>query len=149
MAATPYKIPRPFHKLSKELIETIVKDIEEGSHQKYAAEANGITERIFYIWVQQGIMDIECSLDTLPSFLVQSLSKVKQKEVQNCRRAILSDEKGHKGAEWTLEHAYWRQFGASAPVLEMAKDIEDLKNGVYKDAENHGEKPKEDGNSSS
>jgi hypothetical protein len=128
MEAKPYKIPHPFRKLSKELINTIVKDIAKGSTHKYASLSNGITPRIFDIWRKQGEVDIEHEiLDSLPAYLVLSLSKIKQLEVINCRIAIRENEKGHKGAEWTLEHAYWRDFSTNSNVLELASDMDALK----------------------
>jgi len=51
---------------------------------------------------------------------VESLAKVKKREVIVCRQLIVESEKGHKGAEWTLEHAYWRDFGKDANIKELA-----------------------------
>jgi hypothetical protein len=145
MDVKPYKIPHPFRKLKKELIDAIVKDIEEGSTHKLASESNGITNRIFDIWRNQGRVDIEHQEDSLCAYLVLSLSKVKQNEVKWCRSVIKESDKGHKGAEWTLEHAYWREFGSSAPSIELAKDIENLQSekGIA-DAEANSGSEKED-----
>lgn len=126
MKAIAYKIPKPFNKLTKKCADAIVKDLREGSHHKYAAMANGITERIFYIWVKQGIIDVELELDTLPAYFAKELANMKQDEIKKCRKNILESEKGHRGAEWTLEHAYWRQFSSNVSVIELAKEIEEL-----------------------
>jgi len=126
MEAKAYKIPFPFHKLSKLLIDIIVKDIDEGSTYKLASCANGITPRILYIWITQGMVDIETKQDTLCAYLVHSLHKVKQKEVKWCRNAIRKSQKGHKGAEWTLEHAFLRDFTSNAVIREMSKEISEL-----------------------
>lgn len=133
MDVRPYKIPRPFKKLSKDLIDRIVKDIEEGSPHNYASQANGITVRILDIWIAQGKIDLEFENEhSLPAYLVLSLSKVKQNEVKWCREVIKDSEKGHKGAEWTLEHAYWRHYGGNAPLLEIANEIEKFKHQYMK-----------------
>jgi len=128
MNVKPYKIPHPYRKLTKELVDILVTDIAEGSTQILAAESNGITESIFYIWRAQGKVDIEHQEDTLCAYLVKSLAGVKKKEVKSCRTLIYESDKGHKGAEWTLEHAYWREFGKDANVKEIADDIEKLRN---------------------
>jgi O-phosphoseryl-tRNA(Cys) synthetase len=138
MEALPYKIPHPFRRLSIELVDAIVKDISEGSPHKYAAEANGITERIFYIWVNQGKIDIDLENPTLPAYLVQSLAKIKQEEIKWCREQIKKYKKGHKGAEWTLEHAHWRIYSNNAPAKELAAEIEELKN-TLRNGEANGE----------
>lgn len=136
MEAKPYKIPHPFRKLNKELIDRIVQDIGEGSTHKLAAASNGITHRIFDIWRKQGDIDIEHEVDSLCAYLVLSLSKTKQLEVKNCRSAIISSDKGHKGAEWTLEHAYWRDFGNNAALAEIDERIEALESAK---GDSHGE----------
>lgn len=137
MEAKPYKIPHPFRKLNKKLIDTIVKDISEGSPHCYACEANGITEAIFSIWRKQGMIDIaHDNEDSLPAYLVKSLGIIKQKEIKWCRDVIKKNKKGHKGAEWTLEHAYWRVYSSNAPVIELNREIELLKSKQGND--NHG-----------
>ncbi len=143
MEAKPYKIPHPFKKLNKKLIESLCKSIKKGSPVCYAAESLGITERIFYIWVQQGRIDIDLQEDTLPASLVQSLAKIHEDEIQWCRQSIKSNEKGHKGAEWTLEHAHWRQFGTSAPILQLAQEMEEFKAQLLK-GKNDGQAKDED-----
>ncbi len=145
MQAKPYKIPHPFRKLNKKLVDDIVKDINAGSTHKLASQSNGITHRIFDIWHQQGRIDIEHEVDSLCAYLVLSLSKVKQKEIVWCRDQIKNSDKGHKGAEWTLEHAHWRDYGSAAPTLELAQELEDLKNslGANKDGDYNSGKEKE------
>ncbi len=127
MEAKPYKIPHPFRKLTKELVDTLVKDISEGCTHRLAAESNGITARIAEIWRKQGEIDEEHGNDTLCSYLVRSLAEVKKKEVKWCRKAIKSSDKGHKGAEWTLEHAYQRDYSSNAPLRDFAEEIDELK----------------------
>ncbi len=138
MEAKPYKIPHPYRKLTKKLIDALVKDIYNGCTHVLAAESNGITESIFYVWRAQGKIDIEHQEDSLCAYLVESLAKVKKREVIVCRQLIVESEKGHKGAEWTLEHAYWRDFGKDANIKELADDIAHLRDsmkGVTKDGD--------------
>lgn len=124
MEVKPYKIPHPFRKLTKELIDTIVNDIKAGSTHRYASEANGITDRILYIWIKQGKIDVEVQNDSLCAYLVRSLASVKQEEIKWCREVIKADDRGHKGAEWTLEHAYWRDFGKCEQIKVLADQID-------------------------
>lgn len=142
MEVKPYKIPHPFRKLNKDLIDNIVKDIEHGSTHKLASQVNGITPRIFDIWRKQGEVDIEHEVDSLCAYLVLSLSKIKQKEVIWCRKIIKESDKSHKGAEWTLEHAYWRDFSGYAPAIEMDERLTQLEHGALSnemDSESHKE----------
>ncbi len=127
MEVKPYKIPHPFRKLNKNLIDTLVDEIFQGSTYRLACECNGISLRIFQVWYQQGLCDIEHDKeDSLCAYLVHSLARVRQKEVIKCREDILSDPKSHKGAEWTLERVYWRDFSSSASVIEFAEVLEKM-----------------------
>jgi hypothetical protein len=134
MEAKPNKKFNPYKKLCPELIDKVLKEISEGSTHKYACEVNGITERILSMWRAQGVVDLEYeNEDSLPAKLIMGLAKIKNKEVKYCRNLIKNNEKGHKGAEWTLERAYWKYFGAKAETLEMAEEIQKLKDGLRND----------------
>ncbi len=116
--------PTQFPKVTQEVLDRIVQDIREGSTKKHAPEANGISERHFYYLIAQGILDIEYNKhDTMCAKLVQSLRKVEQEEIKGCRVDIRTSGDGHKGAQWTLEHAYWRHFGKDAGAKEIAEEL--------------------------
>lgn len=111
-------------KISQERIDAILKDISEGSTRFHAAEANGIAYTTFYYWVKQGQLDSKYGIDSINAHLVKALREIEQKEIKSCRSNIVTSSEGHKGAQWTLERVYWKQFGAHAPVAELAEDFE-------------------------
>ena len=147
MDVKPYKLPTPFKKLSKPLVNKILKDIEEGSHIKHACLSNGITPRMWNYWYAQGQVDLEYdNEESLPAYVVLSCARVEMKEVKACRQLIRESQDGHKGAMWTLNQAYWREFSPHAPIVEFqerlarmevdrlddGKSIEDLKTEIKK-----------------
>lgn len=106
---------------------SILSDIRRGAPKKYAAEANGITESQFYNAVKQGITDISYGeLETRWARMVVSLRNIEKEEIMSCKSDIRASEKGHKGAEWTLEHVYWREFCGDAKILQLAKQVDEL-----------------------
>lgn len=115
--------------ISQEVIDLILADIKRGSPNKYAAEANGVSEVLFYYWIKQGLLDLTYGLDTIHSRLVKSLRGIEQEEIVECRSAIKESDKGHRGAEWTLEHVYWRQFSSNAPAIDLNERMERLELG--------------------
>jgi hypothetical protein len=120
--------PRQFPVVTQEKIDAVLKDISEGSTKKHASEANGISCRHFHYLIAQGIVDIEWDKPhTMCANLVRSLRKIEQNEIKWCRNATREHEDGHKGAQWTLEHAYWRYFGKDANAKELAEEIERLR----------------------
>lgn len=122
-------------KLNKKLIDKICKDIELGSTLKLAAISNGIGERTLYDWINQGRLDLSTDNDTLCAYLAQSLSDVQKKEIQACRQMIRESGKGHAGAQWTLERAYWRDFSASAATLEQEERLAALESKMNNSSE--------------
>lgn len=115
-------------KVTKENLDLIIEDIRQGAPNKYAAESNLISEAHFYNLMAQGICDIEYGVyDSLCAYLVESLRKIEKNEIVSCKKDIRKSAKGHKGAEWILEHAFWRTFCGDAKLMELAAEIERLK----------------------
>ncbi len=131
-----YNPPRTF---TDEVMAMILKDIARGSPKKYAAEANGISERHFHLSIAQGVTDIDYGEnDTRWARMVLSLRSIEMEEIIRCRQNIIDNEKGHKGAEWTLEHAYWREFCGDAKIIQLAEEVDELK--VEKNSEKESQK---------
>ena len=119
-----FKSPPQF---TDERIACILRDIRGGAPKKYAAEANLVSESHFYNAIKQGITDINHGeIDTRWARMVESLRKIELEEIMSCRRDIRDSDKGHRGAEWTLEHAYWREFCGDAKILQLAKQVDEL-----------------------
>lgn len=129
--------PQPV-KISQERINAILKDISEGSTRFHASEANGIAYVTFYYWVKQGQLDLRYGADTINAQLVKALRKIEQDEIKECRNVTKYSADGHKGAQWTLERVYWKQFGGNAPVMELAEEME-LEKGASKHDESNEE----------
>ena len=65
--------------------------------------------------------------DTICSKLVLSVREIESNEIENCRQLIKPCDQGHRGAQWTLEHAYWRDFGKDSSVKELAEELAQLR----------------------
>lgn len=113
-------------KLSKERIDAIIVDIAAGSPNKHAAICNGVSDVIFYQWLQQGELELAHDKESLCTYLVSRLRATEKDEIQLCRQLIKHSEKGHRGAEWTLERCYWKQFGVNAADIEFNQRMEKL-----------------------
>ncbi len=147
---TPYNFKYP--NVTQEKIDRILADIKRGSPRKYAAEANQMSEAHFYNLVNQGICDINHgNFDTIHARMVGSLRKIEQEFIISAQDDIRGDKSSHKGAEWMLEHAYWRTFSKDGNLKELAEEMEREK-GVQSDEvrnkerceKNSEEKRKED-----
>lgn len=111
---------------TRETIDAILEHIREGSTKRHAAESCGVSEPLFYTWIHQGRLDLTYEIDTIHAYLVKSLAKIAREEIKHCRSAIKMCPKGHTGAQWTLEHAYWQDFGHSAGLIEIDKKLREI-----------------------
>lgn len=128
MQVKPDKRHYPSLKVTRQVLDSILSEIQKGGTRRHSSEANGITDRHFQYLLQQGKCDIDHgNYSTIYAYLVLSLRKIELSEIQECRKLIKELKKGHKGAQWTLEHVYWRDFGANAEVRELAEEIDKLK----------------------
>lgn len=105
--------------ISESIVKAIIYKVNEGSTYFHAAESNGVSYRLFCLWVQQGTLDMENDIDSLHSYLTIKLRTSEQDEIIECRQKIKEQKKGHKGCEWTLEHVYWKQFSANASAIDF------------------------------
>lgn len=109
--------------LTKEKIDKIVLDISNGSTIKAACLSNGVARCTFYEYLDAGELDLaDKKTDTLDAYFVQELYKVKKHEIIACRQLIFNNERGHKGAEWTLEHAYAEDFSSAAALHALLNE---------------------------
>lgn len=114
--------------ITDEQIDKIISDVKRGSPKKYACLANGVSERHFYYMVDQGKCDIHHgNLSTKCARIVQSLYSIDQDKIISCCTDIRKHKSGHKGAQWILEHFYWREFSGDAKLMMMAEELEKLK----------------------
>jgi hypothetical protein len=105
----------------------ILKDIKRGAPKKIAAEANGICEAHFYDAIKQGLTDLKFGeRETRWAKLAESLRSIEMDEIISCKEDIRHSQRGHHGAEWTLEKVYWRHFCGDAKILELAKQVDEL-----------------------
>lgn len=126
MDIKPFKRAYKNKKINKQMLDAILHDIRSYSTNKHAAQANGMGEVTFYEIVLQGALDLDYGEDSMEAYFTQSLSRIKQDEIKMHRRAIIVSDKGHRGAEWSLEHAYQREFSPNFLALDAHKRLEEL-----------------------
>ena len=119
-----FNAPRTF---TDDVITKILKDIAEGCPKRVAAEANGICESHFYDAIKQGITDLKHGeRETRWARLAECLRAIERDDITSCIKDIRKEKHGHKGAQWILEHVYWREFCGDAKILTLAKQVDEL-----------------------
>jgi len=130
-------------KLSQKLIDELCHYISRGVAVKYAVDAVGISQETYYRWLKEGFNFSESwdedSKETKPPQLAfyETICRVKadfiQEAVENIKKAGRTN-KNWQANSWLLEKLYSGGYGKdSTEVLQLAKDIEEIKRILFAD----------------
>lgn len=121
MPAGPHQI-----KCTDKTLDAILASISRGIPYKKACLSKGVSERLFYIWLQIGEEDIFNGRDTKHSSLVRRLNEIEEKRIQYNLERVEEQENGHKGAQWILERVFWKYFSPKIGEIELNERVEAL-----------------------
>lgn len=110
-------------KLTKELAERIFANIARRVPKVLAAEAQGITERTFYNWVQWGKEDCDNGVASAYADFFQRLREVEQDLIVSHTDRIASGQLGWQSGAWLLERLAWKHFGNNTAIIELESRI--------------------------
>ena len=113
-------------KFTPERVCAILSEIDQGIPYRIAAEANGVHRNTFQSWVYQGLFDIEHGVESDYVELVVSLRGSESKRIKSCLADIRSADKSHKGAEWTLERCFWKDFSSNVSNIELMEKVNNI-----------------------
>ena len=105
--------------INPKVAKAIVADIADEIPYEYAAEANGISERALYYWLEQGRLDREAGLDTLYSKLLHDIKKAERDRIKNHKDNINAGSESWTCDAWMLERRWWKHYSKSAPILDF------------------------------
>jgi hypothetical protein len=103
-------------RITKELTKNICDLIEIGMPPHYAAQEQGISERLFQIWMQLGRQAQE--KDEWIKSYSDFFSEIARARARCIKRMLVRAHTGEKGsstAMWVLEKQYREEFGSSKP----------------------------------
>jgi len=108
-------------KLTNELLQKMIEDIELGLNYKDVCKLNLISEDSFYEWVRRGAKDLREQKKTIFSEFSESFEAARLKLKKTCLEAISKDildsSKGisdTKTAIWYLQTKYKKEYGSLA-----------------------------------
>lgn len=134
-------------KFDQPTTEAILQDLRDEVPYQYAAESNGVTYHGLLRWINKGISDIEEGNES--SHYAQFIKAIRQIEKDRIKRHVKninSDQKGHKGSEWILERAFWRQFSSKAVEIDLNERISKLENKKSEEKNEDQKEATKDGN---
>lgn len=113
-------------KFDQTTIEAILQDLRDEIPYLHACESNGIAYPTFLLWIDNGIKDTKDGLDTKYSQLLRAVRKIEKNRMKGHISKIKKEKKGHKGSEWIMERAFWKQFGSKSAEIELNERLEKL-----------------------
>ena len=106
-------------KFTPEMRAAIVADIADSIPYEYAAEANGISERLLYFWLERGRLDREEGVDSDYATFLQDVKKVERTRIKTHKDNIAGGSPTWTCDAWMLERRWWKHYSRSAPVLDF------------------------------
>lgn len=122
-------------KFTPERCAAIIDSVSKYVPYEIAAVANGISERTFYSWMEQGKDDLDNDIDSEFSRFLQAIKSAEQnKIITNAGNIAAKDDKWQADG-WLLERRHWKHFSNNAPLVELNKRLDELE-AAKKDKDN-------------
>lgn len=122
-AAEPVGRPSKF---TPERCADIVAAVSRRVPYQLAAEANGISERTLFNWLEEGMRDIESDVDSEYARFLQSIKKAEMQKVMEHTDIIAARPERWQADAWLLERRWYKYFASSVPVIELNERLERL-----------------------
>lgn len=108
--------------------EAILQDLRDEVPYLHAAESNGVGYRTLLDWIEKGKIDIQNGEnDSKYAQFTRAVREIEKNRIKHHISNIKREERSHKGSEWILERAFWKQFGKTAEI-ELNERVEKLEN---------------------
>lgn len=119
----------------------IVTAISKRVPYRLAAEANGISERTLFNWLEEGTKDLEANIDSEFARFLQSIKRAEMQKVVEHTDIIAARPERWQADAWLLERRWYKYFASSVPVIELSERLERLErlDGVSNDESKEAE----------
>ena len=112
------KTGRP-SKFTQERRAAIVDAISHRIPYEYAAEANGISERVLYYWKDLGKEHQEKGIDSDYSFFLQDIKRAEMTRMREHSDIIAARPERWQADAWMLERRWHKHYGPNAQLNEL------------------------------
>jgi hypothetical protein len=129
MASKPKldKIKTKPREITEQDVKIVLDKIAEGSPYHIACYASNFSYRHFKYLVAQGKLDIDNWKESFHSSMVVKLKNIEHNKIVGCLQHINEGSKSSIGSQWFLERKYWKDFSSKAETLQMAEELEEIK----------------------
>lgn len=120
-------------KFTPERCADIISAISRRAPYQLAAEANGISERTLFYWLEEGANDLDNNVDSEFARFLQSIKRVEMQKVMEHTDMIAAKPERWQADAWLLERRWPKHFGANAQVNELNERLARLEVGEGKE----------------
>ena len=106
-------------KFTPERRAEIISAISRRAPYQMAAEANGITERCLYYWLEQGANDLDDSIDSEYAEFFQAIKRAEMQKVMEHTDMIAAKPERWQADAWLLERRWPKHFGNNVLLKEL------------------------------
>lgn len=106
-------------KFTPERRAEIISAISRRAPYQMAAEANGITERCLYYWLDQGATDSDAGIDSEYAEFFQAIKRAEMQKVMEHTDMIAAKPERWQADAWLLERRWPKHFGNNVLLKEL------------------------------
>lgn len=121
----------------------IVDAISHRVPYEYAAEANGITEKTLYNWIDIARKHQSEGLNSEYTVFLQDIKRAEMNRIIEHNNNISYHVDKWQGDAWILERRWHKHYSANAPVIELNKRMDKIEQGESKNEDGSQEKDQE------
>lgn len=121
------KIKTKPREITEQDVQIVLNKIQEGSPYQLACYASNFSYRHFKYLVAQGKLDIDNWKESFHSRMVVKLKQIEHNQVVKALDHINEGSKSSIGSQWFLERKYWKDFSSKAETLQMAEELEEIR----------------------
>lgn len=119
-------------KFTPEICSSIVDAIRNRIPYEYAAQANGISEKTLYLWLEIARDHQEEGIDSEYTKFLQDIKRAEMQRIREHTDIIAARPERWQADAWMLERRWHKHFGPNAQLNELNKRLEMLESGDSK-----------------
>jgi hypothetical protein len=113
-------------KFTPERVEAILKSVSERIPYRFAALANGLSEKGLYAWIKEGKHHIENDIQSPKADFVIKLNQLEQERIQGHMESLAKGKKNWQSQAWILERRWWKDFTTHGHLRDLNKLLEEM-----------------------
>lgn len=131
-------------KFTPERCAAIIDDILHRVPYEYAAEANGISEKTLYVWIDIGKQHQIEGIESEYTLFLQGIKAAEKTRIKQHSENIATHADKWQADAWILERRWHKHYSTNAALNELNSKLDKLMDGERHEKQGHQERSQED-----